>query len=114
MKYLKELIIAALLIAFFLGGWYDKVEFDRMTQKYKDKETRLKTQYDSITGLRNKYAVEYLKLATELTKANLALSIEKEANKSLRKRNETLKNSPVKHYTDSAALREVSRLTEKH
>lgn len=101
----------ALILALCFIAW----DWQKDTTKQSQFDTREKALVDSlrdITALQKKYALEYYRTATDLTMAKQALAISNEANKTLRLRNNDLKNRPIRHYSDSAALREITRLTQ--
>lgn len=93
MKYLKEFLIAVLIVGLFASGYLNH----RQKTEYQNRETVLKAKYDSLNGVQQRTDLEAIKALTQLNVARQMLADQSKVTEKYKLRYEAFKRiSPAK------------------
>lgn len=109
MRYLRELIIAVLLIA---GGYFlwQSLKKDERIEQFEKNHTTLQSRYDSVIEVSSQTAMYAMRLHTEMNVLKQEKKAEAVMREVYRYKYERLKNNHPKMLTDSAIVAELSGL----
>lgn len=109
MKYIRELIITALIVGLLLLAWDSSLERKKL-KAFADKEKALKYKLDSITVLQHRADLEATRALTSLNVAKQELSRQSHITERLTLKYNVLKNMAPANLSDSAINAKVARL----
>lgn len=109
MKYIKELLIAVLLLA-VVAFWYNSNNTKDKLKEFDAKEKQLKARLDSIQKLQHQADLHALRVMTDFEASKAKIRDLANQNEKLTKRYYVLKSMAPPNLTDSAISAKVARL----
>lgn len=109
MKYIKELLIAVLLLA-VVALWYNSNKTKDKLKEFDAKEKQLKARLDSIQKLQHQADLHALQVMTELETAKKDLAYQGRVTEKIKLRYEALRNIKPVNLSDAQIDSAVARL----